>query len=157
MPRVRSPWPDVGVTQLVHDGIGVEARGFVVTKVDERVTDHVHALRERTRGTHGVEPCLETQHAAGAGDFGLGVEKHLERLDVPSIGRTGVPLQKPPELFVGIHRTATGLTGHPVPRAIRSGPIAKRNSQRSAIAHCSANRASATLSMRWSPIAVIPI
>ena len=29
-----------------------------------------------------------------------------------------------------------GLTGHPVPRAIRSGPMAKRNSQRLATEHC---------------------
>ena len=54
------------VAQLVHDGIGVEVRGFfTVGQVDERITDHVHALGKGARGAHGVEPILEAERDRG--------------------------------------------------------------------------------------------
>ena len=112
----------------------------------------------KVRGARdGVEPILEAERTVGANDLGFGVKEGFERLKIPLVDRTGVTLQEPPQFFVVVHSTATGLTGHPVPRAIRSGPMANRNSQRSARAHCSAKRESATLSIRWRPMAVIPI
>ena len=107
-------------------------RAFTLGEVDQGVTDHVHALREGARGAHGVEPILEAERTASADDLGIRMEERFERLNIPLIDGTGIPLQKPPQLFVVVHRTATGLTGHPVPRLIRSGPMANRNSQRSA-------------------------
>ena len=92
-----------------------------------------------------------------ADDHRLGMEQGGQGLAIPLVGCPGIALQEGPQLLPVVHRTATGFTGQPVPRTMRSGPMVKRNSQRPSAAHRSLKRAVATLSIRWRPMAVIPI
>ena len=150
--------PDPSVSQLVDHGVGID-RGFrrALLQGDQRFTDHVHARRERAGGTHGLQPLPHRLDAACTGDLRVGMEQADQCVDVPLIDGAGIALQERPYGVMGGHNTATGLTGHPVPLTIRSGLMAKRNSQRPAAAQRSLSAASAMLSIKCRPTAVIPI
>src|ERR1700722_4954478 len=85
------------------------------------------------------------------------MEEHGEGGNVAVVDCPRVTLHKTLQLLVIVHSTPIGLTGHPVPRLIRKGLIAKRNSQRRFASQSFPSLESARLSMRWRPIAVIPI
>ena len=111
----------------------------------------------KARGARWWRATPPTPATRRADDHRLGMEQGGQDLDIPVVGRPGIALEQGPQRLSVAHSTATGFTGQPVPRTIRSGAMVKRNSQRSSAAHRSLSRAVATLSIRCRPMAVIPI
>ena len=155
---VRSPWP-AAASPSWYTTPYVSSRPVAASLVegDEGVAEHVHARGERAGCAHGVEPVVERERPAHAGDGRVRMEERLERVDVAFVGRARVSLHQRAQLVARAHSTATGFTGHPVARSMRSGAMENRNSQRPAAAHCSPRRRSDMLSIKWRPIAVMPI
>ena len=91
---MRSPWGGLRVTQLVHDRIGVESGDiFAVEKVDQGVSDHVHALGEDAGSTHCVQPFFDPQCTAAAEDLSVRVKQRRQGLDIPMICGPGISLE----------------------------------------------------------------
>ncbi len=94
---------------LVHDRVGVEARGVGANlEVDERVGEHVHA-RAAGVGTrpHGLEVVGHRLLAERAVDRAVGIEQGGERVVVALVDGPRVPLRELPEQLA-VHQPLDG-------------------------------------------------